>query len=238
MSRQVNQLRHPGWRLAAAFAAGAFLSGFVATLLAWGLFFPTVFYEWGIAELGLALVAIAGLGLMLAGLATGTIRAVRARSWKPATQSLLFALGIAAGLAPAYMAALKVRDWGLEQFARRSDVVIAAIRTYERDTGAPPSSLDALVPRYLRQVPRTGVPSYSEYRYGAYSGPCLPENNWHLAAKTPRLLERSCMVFCPDQNYLDIGRANNVTAGWVVIDLFVELPDGVSARLPYCLGGD
>jgi hypothetical protein len=46
------------------------------------------------------------------------------------------------------------------------------------------------------------------------------------------------MVFCPDQNYLDIGRANSVTAGWAMIDLFVELPGGVSARLPHCLGGD
>lgn len=236
MSGQVNQHRHAGWHLAAAFVAGALLVGFAAILLARGLFFPTEFYEWGLADLETATVAVAGLALALAGLATGAIRAVRARSWKPATQSLLFALGIAAGSVPAYMGALKVRDWGLEQFARRSDVLIAAIRTYERDAGAPPSSLTALVPSYLALVPRTGVPAYSAYLYQDSAGPCLPGNNWHLAAKTPELGEGSCLVFCPDQNYADIGRANNIHADWAVIDLFVELPDGARARLPYCLG--
>lgn len=206
------------------------------TLLVRGLYFPTVFYDRGLTEIGLAAVAVSGLALMLTGLVPGALQAARTRSWKPAKRSLLFLLGMATGSLPAHTIALKVRDWGLEQFAGRSDALIAAMRTYERDNGAPPSTLEALVPHYLTRIPRTGVPAYSEYQYDANPGPCLRENGWHLAAKTPRLLEASCMVFCPDQNYVDIGRANSVTAGWATIDLFVELPDGVRARLPYCLG--
>lgn len=47
----------------------------------------------------------------------------------------------------------------------RSASLIAAIHEFEKDTGGPPADLQALVPKYLACVPRTGLHIFPEYFY-------------------------------------------------------------------------
>jgi hypothetical protein len=57
--------------------------------------------------------------------------------------------------------------------------LIGAIRAYEADNHEPPSTLQALVPRYLTQVPGTGIPAYPEFLYSPRS--FTPPNQWELS---------------------------------------------------------
>src|SRR5579883_416142 len=52
---------------------------------------------------------------------------------------------------------------------RRSRPLIAAIRQFEEDHGAPPAELEELIPGYLPAIPDTGVARSPEYKYKVLS---------------------------------------------------------------------
>lgn len=62
------------------------------------------------------------------------------------------------------------RERDLAELARRSVPVIEAVRAFEHDTGAPPASLDALVPRYLPSLPSTGDWYLDDFGYWTSGG--------------------------------------------------------------------
>jgi hypothetical protein len=58
------------------------------------------------------------------------------------------------------------------QFAKageRGMVVVNAIEAYRKEHGYPPQSLEALVPRYLKNVPGTGLREYPSYEYQVFT---------------------------------------------------------------------
>lgn len=63
-----------------------------------------------------------------------------------------------------------VRHHGFAALSERSKSLIAAISAYEKQYSKAPENLDQLVPEFLSNVPDTGMGSYPNYEYRAFSG--------------------------------------------------------------------
>lgn len=59
----------------------------------------------------------------------------------------------------------KIRMAAFDDLALRSKPLVEAIQKFSEKQGAPPKSLDDLVPDYLTEIPRTGMMAYPDYRY-------------------------------------------------------------------------
>lgn len=109
---------------------------------------------------------------------------------------ICFALGRGAGV---------VRQAGFAALAERSAPLIAAIRQFHSDTGIPPDSLAGLVPRYLAEIPGTGMGAYPDYEY--YVENDVDDRgiaSWVLLVRTPMGgLNRDRFIYRPDGNYPD-----------------------------------
>ena len=62
------------------------------------------------------------------------------------------------------------RSWpqrraGLQNAATRAQTLTSAIERYKADQGQPPADLEEWVPRYLPQIPATGMAAYPKFRY-------------------------------------------------------------------------
>ena len=98
----------------------------------------------------------------------------------------------------------KTRTAGMESFAQRSQILIAAIGKYERDNSGPPQSLNDLVPDYIPDVPSTGMMAYPEYGYhtGDEAKERYADNAWALSVFTPSGgINFDMMLYFPNQNY-------------------------------------
>ncbi len=98
----------------------------------------------------------------------------------------------------------KTRTAGMQNFAQRSETLIAAIKKYEQDNSDPPESLNDLVPNYLPSIPSTGMMAYPQYEY--HSGPEAREryadNPWAISVLTPSGgINFDVMLYFPKQNY-------------------------------------
>lgn len=102
----------------------------------------------------------------------------------------------------------RTRMAGMHAFAERSQPLIDAIGSYERDHSVPPRSLQDLVPDYLPIVPSTGMMAYPTYRYhtGANANEEHAGNPWALSVFTPSGgINFDQMLYFPRQNYPDRG---------------------------------
>lgn len=57
------------------------------------------------------------------------------------------------------------RETAIPVSIERGGTVIDAIRRHEKDIGVAPKELDELVPKYLEEIPETGVPPHPDFRY-------------------------------------------------------------------------
>ncbi|MCA9018311.1 MAG: hypothetical protein KDA77_23520, partial [Planctomycetaceae bacterium] len=93
---------------------------------------------------------------------------------------------------------------GWNAFSRRSEPLIAAIKDFEREHGAPPERLDDLVPDYLSAVPDTGMRACSEYQYvtGQLARNEFEGNPWALQVIPPVFgVGFDLVLYFPKQNY-------------------------------------
>lgn len=141
------------------------------------------------------LAAVVMLPVMLVGVC---LKRTRARLW----------LLVIAVYVPCFLAGvlLERQVWsaGWEAFSERSQPLIAAIEKYERDQGAPPERLAALVPDYLPALPDTGVRACSEYHYvtGPHTGEEYAGNPWVLQVIPPVFgVGFDEVLYFPRQNY-------------------------------------
>lgn len=102
----------------------------------------------------------------------------------------------------------QTRMAGMRAFTERAKPLVAAIHQYERDHHAPPGSLATLVPRYLPEVPSTGMRAYPEYYYST-GDECrrrYQDNPWALSVSTPiGFLNWDCLLYFPRRNYPERG---------------------------------
>jgi hypothetical protein len=100
-------------------------------------------------------------------------------------------------------AANHVRMAGMRACAARLDPLIVAVSQYERDHGAPPAELGALVPRYLPFAPDTGLGAYPKVKYARSTdgGFGIYGNRWIVFVETGYLLSWDKLVYLPNGNY-------------------------------------
>lgn len=102
---------------------------------------------------------------------------------------------------------------GLDSFTYRSQPLIEAIKQFERDNSAPPATLDDLIPKYLPEVPATGMMAYPDYQYhvGIHAKEKYCDNPWALTVQTPSGgINFDMMLYLPNQKY-----PKNGFGGWL-----------------------
>ncbi|MCC7145739.1 MAG: hypothetical protein IT443_04780 [Phycisphaeraceae bacterium] len=103
----------------------------------------------------------------------------------------------------------QVRSSAFHALAKRSAVLVSAIKQYEIDHTGPPQTLAQLVPQYLPAIPQTGMAAYPDYVYvprglsDGFEGEPWPEGNtWILLVHTPSGgINFDMFLYFPAQNY-------------------------------------
>ncbi len=97
----------------------------------------------------------------------------------------------------------RIRSWGFDRLAERSDPLVSAIRAYTDANGHPPSVLGELVPAFLPRTPRTGIMAYPDYQYYAGTNAARFDGNpWVLVVHTPSGgINFDQFLYFPLQNY-------------------------------------
>lgn len=84
--------------------------------------------------------------------------------------------------------------------AVRGTPLTGAILDYEVEHSSPPSTLSALVPRYIDQIPETGFATTPHFDYHVY-GEGGREPRWELSLHRSELPNADALVFWPGGNY-------------------------------------
>jgi hypothetical protein len=96
-----------------------------------------------------------------------------------------------------------IRNEAFHRLAQHSNGLVTAIKNYERSHGAPPPSLNSLVPSFLDAIPDTGLAAYPDYQY--FVGDVArryEQNPWILVVPTPSGgINFDEFLYFPLQNY-------------------------------------
>lgn len=96
----------------------------------------------------------------------------------------------------------RIRHRAFLALAERSVVLVDAIKAYEDKYGAPPASLEALVPDFIPSIPKTGMGAYPKYRYVVPEQDRYAGNPWVLFVFTPTGIPNfDQFIYYPLQNY-------------------------------------
>ena len=100
-----------------------------------------------------------------------------------------------------------VRDHAFHQLAERSQPLVSALEAYQAQEGSLPPSLEALVPKYLADVPNTQMGAYPEYEYYVGQEAMQYDSNpWVLVIQTPSGgINWDMFMYFPLQNYPQSG---------------------------------
>ena len=192
----------------------------IITLVAYG---PLILI-WSLCIFGVAwtiagvemfmLVPVIALIAALVGLVT-----VPFKRWRqPAIGAMVVGGGLVLLFVPAAVIAGKLRMLGFELAAERAAPLVAAIKAYERDNGAPPATLDELQPHYLPERPKR-IPPFElvtgETARSEYGG-----NAWVLVAVVSTgLINWDLFVYFPNQQYPELGYGGSIerVADWAYV---------------------
>ncbi len=129
-------------------------------------------------------------------------RQYRARAGLAIAQSAVFLASFIGGLLLGQL----VWRAGVENVVDRSQRLIFAIHQFVAEELRLPRSLDELTPRYLREIPTTGIGSSPQFRYIVGRPDDFDNNPWVLIVSTgspPMGFDQ--MLFFPLQNYPERG---------------------------------
>ncbi len=103
-------------------------------------------------------------------------------------------------------------DEEIAQTIENAVPLIAAIKAFDAESGAPPSDLQALVPKYIQAIPRTGISSTPSYSYSTGSkGP----RSWWLSVRVGGSAFRH-MRYDPQRQF-EIP-VTDLDGGWVMLN--------------------
>ena len=89
-----------------------------------------------------------------------------------------------------------IRRFALVEVTEKSETLISAIKSYNKEVGKAPSSLDELIPTYITKIPLTGMMRYPEYQYN------VSDDRWSLVIDTSLgVLNWDLFVYFSDQDY-------------------------------------
>lgn len=91
-----------------------------------------------------------------------------------------------------------IRRFALAEVAEKSETLISAIKSYKKEVGKAPSSLDELIPTYIAKIPLTGMMRYPEYQYS------VSDDKWSLVIDTSLgVLNWDLFVYFSDQDCIE-----------------------------------
>lgn len=93
------------------------------------------------------------------------INALQKTNNRPALLVFSFLVAYVAVGVGCFWTAHSIRISAFHQIVQRGMPIVDAIKKYIIEQGHPPATLEDLVPRYLPEIPTTGVPTGSEYMY-------------------------------------------------------------------------
>lgn len=115
---------------------------------------------------------------------------------------------------------LRERAWStaFHQVIHAGTPLVKAIEQYEADhNGAPPPSLNALVPTYISAIPGTGIRAFPAFRYNVYRGHVY-EGRWALNVPCPRaILDFSYFEYMENESNRNIGELHERQGHWIYI---------------------
>lgn len=127
------------------------------------------------------------------------------------------------------------KDWAgrtalrrLVDFPPRAAPLISALDAYQRETGRYPPSLRALVPKYIRKIPDTGLAGYPTFDY------FRSEDGFELHVNNVAAVAPDGFVYRSDQDYSHYPRASpveDVLRGKSPRGLGYIMPDGWLYRI-------
>ncbi|MDP3506646.1 MAG: hypothetical protein Q8T09_01525 [Candidatus Melainabacteria bacterium] len=90
----------------------------------------------------------------------------------------------------------------MEELADRSKPLIAAITHYQKDHDGPPAKLELLVPKYIDQIPNTGLGAYPDYEYSTPGTSLGQEASWELSVDCPAgFFKFDAFYYLPTEKY-------------------------------------
>ena len=127
----------------------------------------------------------------------------------------------------------ELRDRAFSRAADRAEVLVEAIKRFERTEGHPPDSLKDLVPKYLASVPKTGLESYPEFEYERFQDSGGSLIWWDLGSRRGAPMQ-GLWVY-PDGNPDNAILALQLDGKEIVIDAHMDrLPDTIRGEaLPF-----
>jgi hypothetical protein len=95
-----------------------------------------------------------------------------------------------------------IRRSAFEELAERSATLVNAVKAHSEQYGKPPESLQALIPEFLSEVPRTGIAAYPKYSYFVGKQDTFDGNPWVLkVGASTGILDFDEFMYYPLQNY-------------------------------------
>ena len=137
------------------------------------------------------------------------VAGIASKSWRPVGLGLAAFAGLITGTVASGIAFAAAQDYALKKINDRSAGLVRAIENYQRTYGRWPEKLDALVPIFLAEVPKTGIESSPNYYYSADPGACSTINPWHLSISIVEF-DVKYLVYCPLQDYDALERDGSV----------------------------
>ncbi len=107
----------------------------------------------------------------------------------------------------------KVRMAKVAPFSTRSELLVNAIKQFEQEHQKPPKTLSELVPKFLPEIPSTGLGGYPNYSYhtGEEARDQYHDNAWALSVFTPNVgINFDQILYFPMQNYPETGYSGSL----------------------------
>lgn len=96
------------------------------------------------------------------------------------------------------------RKEGVRKIQKRGELVIAALERFRKDNGIYPDTLEALVPKYLPEIPSTGAVAYPKFVYtrDLYKPEKMgPATYFSLKVEAGKGTNFDFIIYVPDRNY-------------------------------------
>ena len=96
-----------------------------------------------------------------------------------------------------------MRHSAFVKLEQRSKPLVKAIEQFNKDNNHPPKDLNELCPKYISQIPSTGMNAYPTYQYEVNTSKTDWEGNpWVLYINTPNgMINFDRFIYLPNQNY-------------------------------------
>ncbi len=204
LASNASRIAVPGrslWWLAGAIAAGVAIPVAVGTMAALLGYYPVGSFLPPLSLFSFIGTVVMTCAIALMVVAVGIWHSVVAWNWRPLALAVIAAGVMVPGVYVGIVVHLYLRMTAFDALADRSSALVEAIKRYERDTSGPPATLADLLPRYLAEVPHTGMAAHPDYEYATASEFCSAANAWSVFVIAAESFNYDVFMYCPEQDY-------------------------------------